>query len=219
MVQHRFARTIIPAIALVAIALVLTACGSAKASPRPTVTPGAASPTPSASSMPSASASAVPSPSEAMCEAVDLDATITRWEGAAGSRIAWLEVTNNGDRECLLGAPTSAKLLYSGEQGAISTTGTQPIGTNVQLGSDQTERLMVRVTNWCTAAPTKPVSVDLTLSTGAAFVVEPASGVTFDPPPCNGPGQQATMDIQVDGWTQATATSSRDLLSSRAAGV
>jgi hypothetical protein len=169
--------------------------------------------------MPSASASAEPLASEAMCEAVDLDATITRWEGAAGSRIAWLDVTNHGDRECLLGAPTSAKLLYSGAQAAVATTGSQPIGTNVQLGADQTERLMVRVANWCTAAPAKRVSLDLTLSTGAAFVAEPASGVTFDPPPCNGPGQPATMDIQADGWTAAAATSSRDLLSPRATGA
>lgn len=152
-----------------------------------------------------------------MCEAIDLDATITRWEGAAGSRIAWLEVTNHGGAECLLGAPTSAKLLYSGDQGTVATTGSQPIGTSVQLGADQTDRLMVRVSNWCTAAPTKAVSVDLTLSTGAAFVAEPASGVTFDPPPCNGASQPATMDIQADGWTTATATSSRDLLRSRAA--
>jgi hypothetical protein len=154
-----------------------------------------------------------------MCEAVDLDASITRWEGAAGSRIAWLDVTNHGDAECLLGAPTAAKLLYSGEAVTVATTGTRPIGKNVDLGADQTERLMVRVANWCTAAPTKPVSVDLTLSTGAGFVAEPASGVTFDPPPCNGAGQPATMDIQADGWTSATATSSRDLLSRRATGA
>ena len=145
-----------------------------------------------------------------------MNATITRWEGAAGSRIAWVDVDNASANECTLGAPTSAKLMDGLGQNLVATTGSAPVGKDVALGTGQSERLLLRVTNWCGSAPSKPVSVDVTLSTGATFVVEPASGVTFDPPPCNGPGQGATMDIQADGWTQATATSSRDLLSPRA---
>jgi hypothetical protein len=221
MVPHGSARTLIPSIALLAIALVLAACGSSQASQRPSTTPHAPPPSPSASAMPSASASASaePSPSEASCEAVDVNATITRWEGAAGSRIAWVDVDNASADECTLGAPTSAKLMDSLGQDLVTTTGSAPVGQDVPLGADQTARLLVQITNWCGAAPSKPVSVDLTLSTGATFVVEPATGVTFDPPPCNGPAQPATMDIQADGWTPATATSSRDLLNPRAGAV
>jgi hypothetical protein len=170
-----------------------------------------ATPSPSAAASGSTGPSAAPS--QASCGDLDVDATITRWEGAAGSRIATLDVKNVGGSTCELGAPTVEKLLDGLGQPLITSTGDKAVGSDVTLANDQTAQLLVQVANWCTAKPAVPVSIDLTLSTGASFVAEPANGVTFDPPPCNGSSQPTTLDVQSSGWSYATAISRRDLLS------
>jgi len=47
------------------------------------------------------------------------------------------------------------------------------------------------------------VAIGLTLPSGGQIVAQPDAGVTFDPPPCNGPGQPLTIEVQKDSWTPA----------------
>ena len=115
---------------------------------------------PSASAAASASTGPSAAPSQASCGDLDVDATITRWEGAAGSRIAMLEVKNVGGSACELGAPTVEKLLDGLGQPLITSTGDKAVGSDVTLANDQTAQLLVQVANWCTAKPAVPVSIE-----------------------------------------------------------
>jgi Protein of unknown function (DUF4232) len=149
----------------------------------------------------------------AWCGVHDVDATITGWEGAAGSRIATIDVKNVGGGTCDLGAPTAEQLIDGLGSPFISSTGDKAVGSDVTLANDQTAQLLVRIANWCTAKPTDPVSIDLTLSSGASFVAEPAKDVAFDPPPCNGSSKPTTLDVQSSGWSYATAIAPRGAFS------
>jgi len=205
MVRPGSQRILLGAVA-VSTAVILAACASAAATPRPTATPSAspgASPSATASGSPGASPSA--SQAAAACSVLDVDATITGWEGAAGSRIATVDVKNIGGSTCNLAAPMAEKLLDGIGAPLITSTGDQAVGSSMALGNDQTAKLLVSVANWCSAKPTDPVSIGLTLAGGTSFVAEPANGVTFDPPPCNGASQPTTVGVQSSGWTAATA--------------
>ncbi len=48
------------------------------------------------------------------------------------------------------------------------------------------------------ADPPRSVAIGLTLSSGGQIVAQQEAGVTFDPPPCNGPGQPPT--ISATAW-------------------
>jgi hypothetical protein len=203
--------------AAVSTAIILTACASAAATPRPTARPSAspgASPSVTASGSPGASPAA--SQAAAACGLLDIDATITSWEGAAGSRIATVDVKNVGGSTCDLGAPTAETLLDGLAAPPIKSTGDKAVGSSMTLGNDQTAKLLVSVANWCSARPSDPVSIGLTLAGGSSFVAEPAKGVTFDPPPCNSSSQPTTLGVQASGWS-ATATVRRADFSPRRA--
>jgi len=187
-----------------ATAVVLAACSS---------TP-AATPAPTAAAVPSGSPGASPAASVGSCADTDLDATITGWDGAAGSQIATIEVKNIGGATCDLGAPTAEQLLDGLGQLPVTSTGDKAVGTDMTLASDKSAQLLVRVANWCMAKPSDQVSIGVTLTGGTSIVAEPAKNVTFQPPACNGSKQPTTLDVQSAGWTAATATVDRDALSS-----
>jgi hypothetical protein len=180
------------AAASIALALLLTACGSAPPtlSTRP-ATPPPSSPTPSGGSIVD---DLLPCPTDG------LEAEIAAWDGAAGSRIARIEVTN-GDAACVLEGPPSAALLDGA--GAILLASNGPVGgaDDVDAAAGGRIELYVSVGNWCDQPPRPPVSIGLTLPDGARLVAPPAAGVSFVPPPCNGPGQPATMSVQSESWT------------------
>ena len=140
---------------------------------------------------------------------LDVDATITSWDGAAGSRIATVDVKNVSGTTCDLRAPTMEKLLDGVGAPLITSTGDKAVGSTMALGNDQTARLLVSVANWCSATPADPVSVGLTLAGGVSFVAEPANGVKFDPPACTGKNQPTTVGVQSGGWSSVTAIVSR----------
>ena len=190
--------------AVLTTTIVLAACA---ASP-------AATPSPSPSPVASGSPGASPVASVASCADTDLDASITMWDGAAGSQIATIAVKNIGGDTCVLGAPTAEQLLDGLGQAPITSTGDKAVGGELTLASDKSAQLLVRVANWCTASPSDKVSIGVTLTGGSSFVAEPAKDVTFTPPPCNGSKQPTTLDVQSAGWTAPAATVPRDAFSS-----
>lgn len=190
------------------LALVLAACSSA-GSPVPSATAVAttsASPSPSASAAPSIAPAASVAPTTGPCDPARLAARITLWEGAAGSRIAHVEVTNTGALVCLLPAMARPQLvdgkgsvLIDGAPAAspspAATAAPPPAPLLVAAGG--VLKSLVRASNYCGPAATAPVSLAFVLASGGRFVATPFSPTDGGVPPCLGaPGSAGTTEMQ-----------------------
>ncbi len=170
----------------------------AVASPSPTVAPSPA-PTPEPSVLvatPSPTASPVVTPvSPAPCVTADLTARITIWEGAAGSRIATVTMTNDSSRSCLLAAQWTPQLVDG--SGTILIDGDAPKGSVPVLTIDPgvVVTTLVQTTNYCGTDPVAPVTIALVQNVGSRVVAEPFSATDVTLPPCNGPGQPAAIEM------------------------
>lgn len=171
------------AVAIVA-ALVVSACGNP---PTPTPTP-AASATPS-----SAPSSAVPTASAvAACMTGDIRATGGPWGGAAGSRGSDVIVENVGTTACLL--PAAATVALVDPAGSIVLTNAPAQGgTGPEVPPAGSVGFSLVLGNWCDQSVDLPLRVQLALATEAVDVGDLAVTSTDDLPPCNGPGQPATL--------------------------
>jgi hypothetical protein len=113
-------------------------------------------------------------------------------------------VTNTGSNPCALAGPPRAALIDGSGTVLVASTGPVGGGADVELAAGAGARLLVAVANWCVDPPRAPVSIGLTMPDGSQLVVEPAAGGTFEPPPCNGPGLPASIEVQPEGWTPAS---------------
>jgi hypothetical protein len=188
--------------------LVVTAMACAQfAACVPAEAPATSSPTTSPTPTPTASATAspttvpaTPSPSPAAaCPAAQLVARITQWEGAAGHRVATVELANNGTSPCSVAALDKPQLVDGVDKVLIE--GTEPTSvTQVAIAAGGTLHTLVQDGNYCGAAPIVPVTLAFVLPGGAGRIVaapltpEDSTGV----PPCNGPGGPG--DIQMQPW-------------------
>ena len=174
---------------------------SAIATPLPTPSP---SPTPAAT--PSASPTATPSPTPtasptplhtiASCEAANLAARITLWEGAAGSRIADVEVTSNAPSACTMRALDRPQLVDG--KGSVLINGTNPgASATLTIAPGGVLKTLVRASNYCGPNPVAPTSVAFVIGNGGRFVAAPVSPTDATVPPCNGdPGSSGTVEMQ-----------------------
>ena len=162
---------------------------SAMASPLPSV-PGSPTPTapPSVPSVPSAT------PTIGPCDPPSLAARITLWEGAAGSRIAHVELRNIGTSPCRLDALDRPQLVAG--DGSVRINGANPT-TSDQLIVAPAELLttLVSASNDCMPAPVPPTSVAFVLGDGQRIVAKPVNATDTTTPPCNGDGSPATIDM------------------------
>jgi len=168
------------------------ASAAPKASPRPT-----ASPRPAATAAPTAA-----------CPAMELSGRILAWDGAAGSRIAELELRNKSAVACTVSTPTSLRLIAGDGTvlidsaktgGDVSAVPDQPALTVAPGASIRTD---VRVSNYCGPAAKRPIGVSLSLpGAGGRVRAMPAAGVSSADalPPCNG---TVGPDIQMNGWRE-----------------
>jgi hypothetical protein len=206
-----------------ALGLVLASCATAVTpSPAPagTTAPPGGTPTasPSTSATLTSSPAASPSPSAGAggCEPARLTARITRWEGAAGSSIAHVEVTNPGPDACLLAPVVRPQLvdakggvLVEGAPGASASSSPltpspsaspiapapSPSPRTVPVGGVVTT--LVRIGNYCGPAPATPLSVAFVLPAGTKLVAAPLSPTDETVPTCLGaPGSTATIEMQ-----------------------
>jgi len=167
------------------------------ASPTPTtsevaVVPGSPSPGPSEVVVVPASPS--PAPSEASCE-TDLRAAITSWEGAAGSRIATVNLTNEGSRACVV--PQVARpSLVDGSGVGLAIGEWTATGAGVELAPGERATTLVQVSNVCpTTEVVAPVTIQLDFKDGFGLAVKPLTPTDTTVPPCNGPGQPASIEM------------------------
>ena len=147
------------------------------------------------------SATPTPPPSAAAagaCVSSDLAGRIVRWEGAAGNRIATVELRNTGDLDCRL-TPYELSLVDGGGrgQGMIVSHEPQP---GLALSAGTTIHTLVDVTNYCRAyVPVEPVSIRLddADTQQGDVVLTPATGEMSGVPPCNGaPGSAGSITQQ-----------------------
>lgn len=161
--------------------------------------------TPSVSPSPSASPTAVPTPTPTQtatevpsigpCAPADLAPRITMWEGAAGHRIAHVEMTSTSSDPCTL--PTLARPQLVDGRGSVLINGSEPASSDLlTVAPGAVLATLVQDGNYCGPEPVAPVSVAFVLPEGR-IVATPASPTDATVPPCLGaPGSAGTIEMQ-----------------------
>jgi hypothetical protein len=159
------------------------------------------SPSPSATAAPSLTPAPTPTSVAAIgpCAPADLAARITLWDGAAGQRIAHVELTNTGSASCQLEALARPQLVDG--HGSVLIDGAPPAASALlTIGPGGVLKTLVQDGNYCGPAPLAPVSVAFVLPNGKGrFVATSALSPTDlgGVPPCNGaPGSAGDIGMQ-----------------------
>jgi Protein of unknown function (DUF4232) len=171
------------------------------ASAPPSPTPAPSIPTPPQSPTPTIAPSPTPAPTIGPCDPANLAARITAWEGAAGSRIADVSLTNAGDAKCLLAATARPQLIDG--RGAVLAQGRisgASVGPPIEVAPGDVLTTLVQVSNVCGAPPVAPVTVAFDLGGGLRLIAQPLSPTDTTVPPCNGPGSPA--EIEMHPWSR-----------------
>lgn len=137
----------------------------------------------------------------ALCAPAGLTARLTSWSGAAGHRIASVELTNTGAEQCITGFVDRPQLV--GGDGTVLIEGVNPPSSSevLMLNAGEKVTTLVQDGNYCGSTPVAPVTVAFVLPSGAGRVVaSPLTATdTSGLPPCNGnPGSAG--DIQMHAW-------------------
>ena len=171
---------------------------SPSSSPTPSA-PESAQPTPTDTPPPAASPepaiTASPKPVVGACQASQLAAHVTLWEGAAGHRLAHVRMRNSGPT-CHLAALDRPELVAS--HGKVLIKGGATASTVLTLGPGGTVRTLADADNYCGQTPTAPVTVAFVLPSGAGLVIaRPLSPTdTTGVPPCLGRALPGSIDMQ-----------------------
>jgi hypothetical protein len=139
-------------------------------------------------------------PTVAPCDPADLAARVTSWEGAAGSRIGNVALTNDGGTACTV--TSMARPMLIDGRGAVLAQGrldTNP-GATIEIRPGAGLTTSVLVSNVCGAAPVPPVTIAFDLGGDRRLVASPLSPTDATVPPCNGPGMPA--EIQMQPWAR-----------------
>jgi hypothetical protein len=173
-------------LAAVLVATFVTACSNP-------VTPSPSEPaSPSASVSPSPSPATPSASAVAACGSADVVATGGPWGGAAGSRGSDVVVENRGTSGCLLPAgPTVALVDQAGT--AILTSSPTLAGAGPELAAGGSLGFSLLLGNWCDQTVSLPLRLRLALASGGIDINELVVATLDDLPPCNGPGQPATL--------------------------
>ena len=176
-----------------------TATPAATASPTPSPSPTpTASPSPTPTATPTPTPTPTPVPTIGPCDPGSLAARITAWEGAAGHRIADVELTNAGTVTCRLATVAKPQLIDG--HGSVLIDGTDPgPSKTLMVVPGDVVKTFVQDANYCGPDPVAPVSVAFVLDGGGRFVATPLSPTDATVPPCNGtPGSAG--DIEMQPW-------------------
>ena len=178
---------------LISLSILAAACATTTTSPSPTPSLGATA-TASASATATATASASATATAAgggACTPDDLALTGGAWGAAAGSRGAEVSVENRGSAACTLPASPSVALLDAAGTAIIeSPPPADEPGPTLEPGGVTTFAILF--SNWCDTGTALPLHV--VLRSGSAGIPIPGLDMTaVDVPPCNGPGQPASL--------------------------
>ncbi len=204
-----------------ALSLILAACTATPTSPSATAT-GISTPTPSATPTATTAPTATPAPTHplppptptvaptiGLCASAHLVARVTPvetspgvfegWSGAAGHRVANVELTNTG-LACTLASLSRPQLIEG--HGAVVINGAPPAASALlTVGPGTVLKTVVQDANYCGPTLAAPVTVAFVVNGGADRVValpvtpKDTSGV----PPCTG-GPGSAGDIEMQPW-------------------
>ena len=162
--------------------------------PSPSAVP-TPSPSPTAAPTPTPTPTAVATPGIGPCAPGDLASRITLWEGAAGHRIAHVEMTNTGSSPCTIRSLARPQLVDG--RGAVLIDGTEPASSELlTMDTGSVLTTLVQDGNYCGPAPVPPVSVAFVMPQGR-IVATPVSPTDATLPPCLGQaGSAGTIDMQ-----------------------
>lgn len=168
-------------------ALLVAACGT----PAPTPTPSA-SPSPATSASPAESEGPSAAASPAVCASPDITATGGPWGGAAGSRGSDVAVVNRGSAACLL--PAGPTIALVDQAGTVLLANTPPkVGAGPAIEPGGTIGFSLVIGNWCNQQVSLPLHFSLALAGDAVDIGALMVATIDDLPPCNGPGQPASL--------------------------
>ena len=135
---------------------------------------------------------AAPSSGNGSCTTSNIQATGGPWGGAAGSRGADVTVKLKGATSCLL--PPRPVVAILDATGAVLVQ-TKPVAAASQppLTAGAPASFSIILSNWCDAKAKLPLRPALVLPSGAVEIAGLALATADDLPPCNGPGQPASL--------------------------
>jgi len=170
------------------VALLASACGNPP-NPTPTLSASLAAPPPASSSAPASDGTA--------CGSGDVTATGGPWGGAAGSRGSDIVVTNTSATSC--GLPAGPTVAMVDQAGSVLLANTPPqSGAGPVLAAGGTIGFSLVISNWCDQQVPLPLHFGLALATAAVDIGGLGVTTLDDLPPCNGPGQPAS--ISTTAW-------------------
>lgn len=192
-VRSRLPGATLAGASLVLVALVLVGLLMSRQDPN-----GVGGSTPLPSLNPTSEPTASPAPTMGRCGPNDVRARITMWEGAAGHRIAHVELTNETSGPCLLPAMARPQLLDG--NGEVLIEGTSPSSSAIlEMAPGAVLQTLVQAGNYCGPAPAAPVYVAFVLDEGSWIVADAVSPTDATVPPCLGAAGSAG-DIEMQPW-------------------
>jgi hypothetical protein len=184
-------------LAAIALTTLLGGCAvSGTASLSPTAAP-TANPAPSVSIAPTAAAASLtPTAAIGACAAANVAVRILSWEGAAGHRMAHVELTNAGSVPCLVESQPKPQLVAG--DGSVLIDGTATPGSpTLTVAAGGVLDTIVQDDNYCGPNPVAPVSVAFVFTGGGRIVATPVSPTdTEGVAPCMGPGNPGVVEMQ-----------------------
>jgi hypothetical protein len=135
---------------------------------------------------------AAPSAGTGSCTTSTIQATGGPWGGAAGSRGADVTVKVTGATSCLL--PPRPVVAILDATGTVLVQ-TKPVVAASQppLNAGAPASFSIILSNWCDAKAKLPLRPALVLESGAVEIAGLSMATPDDLPPCNGPGQPASL--------------------------
>lgn len=133
----------------------------------------------------------------APCVIADLEGQVLAWDGAAGHRIATIVVRNEGTSDCTL--PQYLRpALTDGSGRALIVGNLHPDPAPIVVPAALSVSSMVDMANYCGPAPSEGLKIRLSLPDDTSFELTELGSLAYplDPPPCNGPGLPATIEMQ-----------------------
>jgi Domain of unknown function (DUF4232) len=153
---------------------------------------------PSATATPDATRPPTPTPVPTIgpCGPANLEGRILLWEGAAGHRIAHVELINTGLVACTV--QTMARPQLVDGRGSVLIDGSNPPPSGVlTIAPGELVTTLVQAGNYCGPTPEAPVGIAFVLGDGGRVVANPVSPGDATVPPCLGEAESAgTIEMQ-----------------------
>ena len=163
--------------------------------------PVGASPSPATSQIVTAdSPTPPPTASASPVERCTLEASIRSWEGAAGSRIATIDLRNTSRVVCEIAPVATVVRLIDGSARALAEVQNADSGARIELGAGETATTEASVANVCGAPAVPPVTIQIEFADIGTVTAKPLDATDATVPPCNGPSQPSAMSIHA--WTR-----------------